>query len=129
LIATVGILVSQQISGVQFIFSYTTTFFELVGLEDTFIITIVVDCIEVLGVIGSFFIVGRFGRRPLLIYTGIFMFITLLVVGALGAVAGHRDFQAYFVGHKALGKAIAAMICLYVFAFNLAWGPIGESLG
>jgi SP family sugar:H+ symporter-like MFS transporter len=40
LIATVGILVSQQISGVQFIFSYTTTFFELVGLDDTFIITV-----------------------------------------------------------------------------------------
>jgi hypothetical protein len=40
LIATVGILVSQQISGVQFIFSYTTTFFTLVGLDDTFIITV-----------------------------------------------------------------------------------------
>lgn len=40
LIATVGILVSQQISGVQFIFSYTTTFFSLVGLDDTFIITV-----------------------------------------------------------------------------------------
>jgi hypothetical protein len=40
LIATVGILVSQQISGVQFIFSYTTTFFTLVGLDDTFVITV-----------------------------------------------------------------------------------------
>lgn len=87
LFATVGILVSQQISGVQFIFSYTTTFFTLVGLDDTFVITvsqseyptiilrltryfqIIVDCIEVLGVICSFFIVGRFGRRPLLLYT------------------------------------------------------------
>ena len=124
LIATVGILVSQQISGVQFIFSYTTTFFALVGLEDTFIITIIVDCIEVLGVIASFFIVGRFGRRPLLIYTGIFMFITLLIVGCMGAVAGHGDFEAYLDEHKSLGKAIAAMICLYVFAFNVAWGPI-----
>lgn len=38
--ATVGILVSQQISGVQFIFSYTTTFFALVGISDTFIITV-----------------------------------------------------------------------------------------
>ena len=40
LIATAGILISQQISGVQFIFSYTTTFFTLVGLDDTFIITV-----------------------------------------------------------------------------------------
>ncbi|WVQ85732.1 hypothetical protein IAT38_007899 [Cryptococcus sp. DSM 104549] len=122
--ATVGILVSQQISGVQFIFSYTTTFFSLVGLEDTFIITIIVDCIEVLGVIASFFILERFGRRPLLIYTGIFMFITLVIVGCMGAVAGHGDFEPYLAEHTALGKAIAAMICLYVFAFNVAWGPL-----
>jgi hypothetical protein len=43
LFATVGILVSQQNSGVQFIFSYTTTFFTLVGLKDTFEITVSID--------------------------------------------------------------------------------------
>ncbi|WWC88190.1 uncharacterized protein L201_003095 [Kwoniella dendrophila CBS 6074] len=124
-IATVGILVSQQISGVQFIFSYTTTFFTLVGLKDTFIITIIVDCIEVLGVIASFFVVNRFGRRPLLLYTGVFMLITLLVVGCLGAVAGQGSrFEPYLADHPAFGKAVAAMICLYVFAFNVAWGPL-----
>ncbi|WWC60650.1 uncharacterized protein I303_103224 [Kwoniella dejecticola CBS 10117] len=124
-IATVGILVSQQISGVQFIFSYTTTFFTLVGLKDTFIITIIVDCIEVLGVIASFFVVNRFGRRPLLLYTGIFMLITLLVVGCLGAVAGQGErFEPYLANHPSFGKAVAAMICLYVFAFNVAWGPL-----
>lgn len=70
------------------------------------------------------------------------MFITLLVVGCLGAVAGQGDaFEPYLREHKAFGKAVAAMICLYgascshssyvgpradlpVFAFNLAWGPI-----
>jgi SP family sugar:H+ symporter-like MFS transporter len=75
------------------------------------------------------------------------MVITLLVVGILGAVAGHGEFEAYLRNNKALGQAIAAMICLYgestsvvvpqlpqrapaeiltlpVFAFNVAWGPI-----
>jgi hypothetical protein len=41
------------------------------------------------------------------------MFITLLVVGCLGAVAGQGDFEAYLREHKAFGKAVAAMICLY----------------
>ena len=42
------------------------------------------------------------------------MFITLLVVGCLGAVAGQGDaFEPYLREHKAFGKAVAAMICLY----------------
>ncbi|KAK4684798.1 MFS transporter, SP family, sugar:H+ symporter, partial [Tremellales sp. Uapishka_1] len=123
-ICVIGILVSQQISGVQFIFSYTTTFFQLVGIDDAFTITIVVDCLEVFGVLCSFLIVNRFGRRPLLLWSAVFMMITLLMVGVLGAVAGHGDFSDYLADHKALGQAIAAMICLYVWAFNLVWGPL-----
>jgi hypothetical protein len=45
--------------------------------------------------------------------SGVFMFITLLVVGCLGAVAGQGDFEPYLREHKAFGKAVAAMICLY----------------
>ena len=41
------------------------------------------------------------------------MFITLLVVGCLGAVAGQGDFEPYLREHKSFGKAVAAMICLY----------------
>jgi succinate dehydrogenase/fumarate reductase cytochrome b subunit len=45
--------------------------------------------------------------------SGVFMFITLLVVGCLGAVAGHGTFETYLKDHPAFGKAVAAMICLY----------------
>ncbi len=52
------------------------------------------------------------------------MMITLVIVGAMGAVAGLGEFSAYLAEHRALGQAIAAFICLYVFAFNLVWGPL-----
>lgn len=42
-----SILVGQQIGGVQFIFSYTTTFFRDVGITDEFLVTIIVDVVEV----------------------------------------------------------------------------------
>lgn len=46
--------------------------------------------------------------------SGIFMFITLLIVGAMGAVSGQGDrFEPYLADHPSLGKAVAAMICLY----------------
>ncbi|CAO1627116.1 unnamed protein product [Sympodiomycopsis kandeliae] len=114
-ICVLGILVAQQIGGVQFIFSYTTTFFKTVGVTDAFLVTIIVDIVEVVGVIVSFPLIKRFGRRPLLLYTSVPMFIALLVCGILGSIGERTTDQ---------NRTIAAMICIYVFAFNLAFGPL-----
>ncbi|KAJ9111072.1 hypothetical protein QFC19_001270 [Naganishia cerealis] len=110
-----GILCCQQISGVQFIFSYATRFFTDIGQDNAFLYTIIVDVIEVVGVIVSLFLVNRIGRRPLLISTGIFMTFTDIVIGAIGIKRDRSDAE---------NTAIVAMIMLYVFAFNLAWGPL-----
>ncbi|KAF8593875.1 general substrate transporter [Ceratobasidium sp. AG-I] len=110
-----GILVCQQISGVQFIFSYATVFFESIGQTDAFLMTIIVDILEVAGVLVSFFLVNRFGRRPLLLNTMVVMAGTLIVCGALGIVKDRS---------KIMNTVIASMIMIYVFVFNLAWGPL-----
>jgi len=110
-----GILVCQQISGVQFIFSYATVFFESIGQTDAFLMTIIVDILEVAGVLVSFMLVNRFGRRPLLLNTMVVMAATLVICGALGIVQDRS---------KAMNTVIASMIMIYVFVFNLAWGPL-----
>ncbi|PWN47702.1 general substrate transporter [Violaceomyces palustris] len=126
-ICVLGILISQQIGGVQFIFSYTTTFMSAVGLQDAFLITIIVDVIEVFGVLCSFLLVNRFGRRPLLLWTSVPMFISLFCVAGIGTkgLPPPGETLPYpGVITPAEGRAIAAMICIYVFFFNLAWGPL-----
>lgn len=115
LFSVFGILVAQQVTGVQFIFSYATIFIEDVGLSDAFLWTIIIDICEVLGVIVSFFLVNRFGRRPLLIWTSIVMIISLIIVGGLGTPANPTH------GAKV---GIVVMLMIYVFFFNLAWGPL-----
>lgn len=110
-----GILVCQQITGVQFIFSYATIFIEDVGLSHPFLWTIIIDIIEVLGVVASFFVVNRIGRRPLLIWTSVIMIISLLIVGALGTPSNST--QGMKVG-------IVVMLMVFVFFFNMAWGPL-----
>jgi cytochrome c oxidase subunit IV len=74
-----------------------------------------VDILEVAGVLVSFFLVNRFGRRPLLLNTMVVMAATLIVCGALGIVQNRS---------KAMNTVIASMIMIYVFVFNLAWGPV-----
>ncbi|WVN85490.1 uncharacterized protein L203_100636 [Cryptococcus depauperatus CBS 7841] len=56
----------------------------MLNKKDTFI-TIAVDCIRVVGVTASFCMVGRFGRRPLLIYT-CFILSAFIIVDA---ITGH----------------------------------------
>jgi len=114
-LTVLGILASQQISGVQMIFSYTTTFFRSVGVSNEFMVTIIVDIIEVVGVLLSFPLVTRYGRRPILLITGIPMLASLLIIGGLGTIAQRTETE---------NRLIAAMICIYVFFFNLGWGPL-----
>jgi SP family sugar:H+ symporter-like MFS transporter len=113
-----GILTAQQIGGVQFIFSYTTTFFASSGISDSFKATIIVDLIEVVGVLCSFFVVNRFGRRQLLIWASVPMAISLFMCGALGSDPNGLPETA------TQSRLLVAMVCIYVFFFNLAWGPV-----
>jgi len=117
-----GVLSAQQINGVQFIFSYTTNFFAVAtgtsptDTDKAFIYTIIVTVIEVVGVIFSFGVVNRFGRRPLLIWTSIPMFASLFIMAALGAIHRQRT--------QVENNVVVAMICIFVFFFNVAWGPL-----
>lgn len=84
-------------------------------LVSTAVVDLLTLLINFLGVVMSLFIVNRFGRRPLLIGTGIFMTLTDIVIGAIGIERDRSD---------SMNTAIVAMIMLYVWAFNLAWGPL-----
>lgn len=114
LLIVCGVLASQQINGIQFVFSYTTSFFAATGINDSFIVTIIVNIVQVIGVLASFLIVNRFGRRPLLFYTSIPMVAALFLMAALGTIERN----------DAENKVIIFCVCLFVFSFDLAWGPL-----
>lgn len=64
----------------------------------------ITDIVEVVGVLVSFFLVNRIGRRPLLLSTTVVMAALLLVCGALGTIKDPS---------KAVNSAIASMIIIY----------------
>lgn len=84
-------------------------------MTDPFLVTMICDIVEVVGVICSFALVNRYGRRPLLLTTTTAMAAVLLVMGCLGTVSNRSN---------AMNTAIASMIIIYVFIFNLAWGGL-----
>lgn len=115
LLCTVGMMAGQQITGIQFISSYSTVFVESVGLKDPFLISIMIYCIQTVGAFISLFLVDRFGRRPLLLPTTLLMVLQMLVVGCLDI---HQP------RNQASNNGIVAMITLFSFTFCLAAGPL-----
>ena len=58
--------------------------------------------------------IEKFGRRPMLMISGILTAATLLVEGGIGVS-----------GNKSIGvsKVIVAMVYLFLVVFNIGWGP------
>ncbi|KAJ3082797.1 hypothetical protein HK100_009590, partial [Physocladia obscura] len=58
----------QQLTGVNFIFYYGTTFFKQAGFSDSFVISMITSGVNVITTIPSFFLIEKIGRRKLLFW-------------------------------------------------------------
>ncbi|WVO12859.1 hypothetical protein L204_100467 [Cryptococcus depauperatus] len=105
----------QQWTGVNFIFYFGTTFFTDLGtISNPFFISLITTLVNVCSTPISFWTIERFGRRPLLIYGALGMFICEFIVGIIGVAKPH-DSQVV--------KAQISFICIYIFFFASTWGP------
>lgn len=63
----IGLQAWQQLSGVNFIFYYGTTFFEASGIANPFLITIATAVVNVGSTIPGILLIDRLGRRNMLL--------------------------------------------------------------
>ncbi|KAF2163119.1 hypothetical protein M409DRAFT_37302, partial [Zasmidium cellare ATCC 36951] len=117
---TIGMTLSQAWSGIAFISSYGTYFFQLSGIQNAFTITIVTGVCGIAGSISSVVLVGYVGRRKILLAGSIACGISMLIIAIVGVAAPG----------KAAAQSLAAFTCIYIYAYGASWGPLtGISLG
>lgn len=105
----------QQWTGINFIFYFGTTFFQQLGtIQNPFLIGLITTLVNVCSTPISFYTVERFGRRPLLIYGALGMWVCEFIVAIAGTVDG---------GNPTTVKAEISFICIYIFFFASTWGP------
>nr|KIR84641.1 glucose transporter [Cryptococcus tetragattii IND107] len=105
----------QQWTGVNFIFYFGTTFFTDLGtISNPFLISLITTLVNVCSTPVSFWTIERFGRRPLLIYGALGMFICEFIVAIIGVAKP---------GDATVVKAQISFICIYIFFFASTWGP------
>ena len=91
-------------------------FFQLAGLTNPFISTVIIQVIYVMSIVLSFWLIDRVGRRPLLLIGLAALTVLNTLIGALGFIKG---------SHSDLGGALTALCALWMFSYSTTLAPIG----
>lgn len=108
----------QQLTGVNFIFYYGTSYFQTSGIGNPFIISVITDVVNVCSTVPGLYLVEKWGRRSLLMFGAIGMSVSQLIVASVGTA---------LPDDKAANKALIAFVCIYIFFFACSWGPCGKN--
>lgn len=106
----------QQLTGINFIFYYGTTFFRASGIQDPFLITIATNIVNVFMTLPGMWGVERFGRRRLLLVGAAGMCFCEFLVAIIGVTIS--------VDNLAGQRVLIAFVCIYIAFFASTWGPI-----
>ncbi|KAG5635147.1 hypothetical protein H0H81_012280 [Sphagnurus paluster] len=106
----------QQLTGINFIFYYGTTFFKNSGISDPFLISIATNIVNVFMTLPGMWGVERFGRRRLLLVGAIGMCLCEYIVAIVGVTISVQNLAGQ--------KVLIAFVCIYIAFFASTWGPI-----
>jgi SP family general alpha glucoside:H+ symporter-like MFS transporter len=70
------------------------------------------------GILCSFYLVERAGRRPLVLFGSTACGICVICIGALGTITSQSG---------SVGSALIALSCVWVYSYALSLAPIGMS--
>jgi SP family sugar:H+ symporter-like MFS transporter len=106
----------QQLTGINFIFYFGTTFFTNAGIHNPFLITIATSTVNVGMTLPGLWGVERFGRRRLLLVGAVGMTVCEFIIAIIGSATSQ--------GNQSAQSALVAFVCFYIAFFAATWGPI-----
>jgi SP family sugar:H+ symporter-like MFS transporter len=106
----------QQLTGVNFIFYFGTTFFTNAGIKNPFLISIATSTVNVGMTLPGIWGVERYGRRSLLLVGAVGMCICEFIIAIVGSTTSTSN-------HTAQSVAVA-FVCIYIGFFASTWGPV-----
>ncbi|KDE03657.1 hypothetical protein MVLG_05847 [Microbotryum lychnidis-dioicae p1A1 Lamole] len=112
----IAIQALQQLTGINFIFYYGTAFFQNSGIENPFTITIATNVVNVGMTVPGILLVDRAGRRNMLLYGAIGMFVCQFIVAAVGISVSQDNLAGQ--------RVLIAFVCIYIAHFAATWGPL-----
>lgn len=123
--AGIMLAVFQQLVGINVIFYYGATLWQLAGFTeaDSLLINIVSGAVSIAACFITIAVIDKIGRKPLLLIGSAGMAATLFVM-VFAFSQGSLDAQDNLVLSAGLGTLAVVAANLYVIFFNVSWGPV-----
>ncbi|XP_020293941.1 facilitated trehalose transporter Tret1-like isoform X2 [Pseudomyrmex gracilis] len=119
LLISLGLMLFQQLSGINAVIFYTVQIFQDAGSTiDENISTIIIGIVNFISTFIAAFVIDRLGRKMLLYISSVSMAITLFALGGFFYVKS-LGIDVTFIGWLPLFSLI-----VYVIGFSLGFGPI-----
>lgn len=117
--------VFQQLVGINVIFYYGATLWQLAGFteNDALLINIVSGLVSIAACFVTVALVDRIGRKPLLLIGSAGMAVALFAM-VFAFSQGSLDADGKLVLSQQLGIIAVIAANLYVIFFNVSWGPV-----
>ncbi|MGZ9103044.1 MAG: MFS transporter, partial [Rhodoplanes sp.] len=120
-----GLSLFQQFVGINVIFYYSSTLWQIVGFTESnaLLITMITGLTNIITTLVAIAFIDKFGRKPLLLLGSIGMVITL---GAMAWVFGTSPVNAEGFPVLSTNSGTVALLAanIYVFCFGFSWGPV-----
>ena len=105
-----------QLTGLPFIFYYSTVFFKNSGIHNPFLVTIATNIIMVFMTLVGMWAVEKVGRRKLLLAGAATMSVCHFLVAIIGTTVP--------ASNTAVQKVLITFICLFIAIWSSTWGPV-----
>ncbi|KAJ5770875.1 glucose transporter [Penicillium nucicola] len=103
-------------TGVTFWFGYGTTFFEAAGVNNAYMVSVILALINAIFTVPSAYLVDRVGRRRCLLWGGTVMAITQIIPAVIHTVAPNS---------KSDHSALISGAVIFIAAYAPTWGSVG----
>lgn len=111
----VGVGTANAGVGAMFILAFGTYFLETAGISDPFTWTIITNVIGLVGLITTWFVVTRVGRRRIILTGCIVCTVCMIIMAAI--------YTAHGLSAHNSGVGLITVVSAYLFAFNFGLEP------
>ncbi len=121
---SLGLMVFQQLTGINVVMFYTVSIFQSAGFKESgHLAAVVISAVQVVFTVVACVLMDKAGRRALLLLASCGMVITCFTMGLYYKMSNTSTTDVSGTVPDLSWLALSSLI-VYIIAFSLGWGPI-----